>query len=96
MIVDKKTKLNNKRDSKEPVFIERPVPSQQQVKTFEKAVLKEVRQEEIDDNLSEIYKDKSGEMVDVSKLHHKKDFIFVSVIKRLFVLAVLFFPLILR
>jgi len=90
MIVDKKTKLNNKRDSKEPVFIERPVPSQQQVKTFEKAVLKEVRQEEIDDNLSEIYKDKSGEMVDVSKLHHKKDFIFVSVIKRLFVLAVLF------
>ena len=90
MIADKKTKLNNKRESKGPVFVERPVPSQQQVRTFEKAVLKEVRQEEIDDNLSEIYKNESGDMVDVSQLHHKKKFVFVSVIKRLFVLAVLF------
>jgi hypothetical protein len=90
MIADKKSRLNNKKLTGEPVFVERPVPTEQQVKTFEKAVLKEVRQEEIDDNLSEIYRDKNGNMVDVSHLHKQKDFIFVSVIKKLFVLAVLF------
>lgn len=90
MIADKKSRSGNKRNSSEPVFVERPVPSEQQVKIFENAVLKEARQEEIDDNLSEIYRDKSGELVDVSHLNHKKDFIFVSVIKKLFVLAVLF------
>lgn len=90
MITDKKSRLGNKRNPSDPVFVERPVPTEQQVKIFENAVLKEVRQEEIDDNLSEIYRDKSGELVDVSHLSHKKDFIFVSVIKKLFVLAVLF------
>lgn len=90
MIADKKSRLNNKKINGEPVFVERPVPTEQQVKIFEKAVQKEVRQEEIDDNLSEIYRDKNGDLVDVSHLHHQKDFIFVSVIKKLFVLAVLF------
>ena len=90
MIADKKNRLTKKTNLAEPVFIERPVPTQQQVRTFEKAVLKEVRQEEIDDNLSEIYRDSDGDLVDVSHLHHKKDFIFVKVIKNLFILAVLF------
>lgn len=89
MIVDKKSRLNNKRSSLEPVFVERPVPTQKQVKIFEKAVLKEARQEEIDDNLSEIYRNDKGELVDVSHLHHRKDFIFIKIIKKIFVLAVL-------
>jgi len=73
----------------DPVFIERPVPSQQQVNIFERAVKKEAHQEEIDDNLSEIYKDKSGKMVDVSHLDYQKKSLLVSTIKKLFVFAVL-------
>lgn len=89
MVVRKKNKLNNPRSSSEPVFIERPVPTEQQVKIFEKAVQREAREEEIDDNLSEIYRDKNGDLVDVSQLHYKKDSLFISVIKKIFVLAVL-------
>jgi len=85
MTTDKK----NSAKSDEPIFVERPVPTKQQVKNFEKAVLKEVRQEEIDDNLSEIYRDKEGELVDVSHVHSQKDSVFVKVLKNLFVLAVL-------
>lgn len=81
---NRKLKKNNN-----PIFIERPVPSQQQVNIFEKAVKKEAQQEEIDDNLSEIYKDKSGKMVDVSHLNYQKKSLLVSTIKKLFVLAVL-------
>ena len=83
------TLKKNRTESGEPVFVERPVPTKQQVKSFEKAVQKEVRQEEIDDNLSEIYRDKEGELVDVSHVHSQKDSVFVKVIKNLFVLAVL-------
>ena len=83
------TSKKNRNESDEPIFVERPVPTKQQVKNFEKAVLKEVRQEEIDDNLSEIYRDKEGELVDVSNVHSQKDSVFVKVIKNLFVLAVL-------
>src|SRR5574344_617210 len=90
MIVDKKNRLNGKSKKADPIFIERPVPTQEQVKNFEKAVLKEVRQEEIDDNLSEIYRDENGELIDVSQVRSKKDFVFVRVIKNIFVLAVLF------
>lgn len=90
MIADKKNRSNDKVKKITPIFIERPVPTQEQVKNFEKAVSKEVRQEEIDDNLSEIYRDENGELIDVSQVRSKKDFIFVRVIKNIFVLAVLF------
>jgi len=86
MIVNSNRKL--KKD-KEPVFVERPVPSERQVEIFERAVRKEARQEEIDDNLSEIYRDKEGKLVDVSHLHHEKSSVLLSIIKKLFVLAVL-------
>lgn len=86
MIVNSNRKL--KKDQ-EPVFVERPVPSERQVEIFERAVRKEARQEEIDDNLSEIYRDKEGKLVDVSHLHHEKSSVLFSVIKKLFVLAVL-------
>ena len=86
MIVDSNRKPKK---SANPIFIERPVPSERQVEIFERAVKKEARQEEIDDNLSEIYLDKDGKMVDVSHLHHEKSSILLSVIKKLFVIAVL-------
>jgi len=86
MIADSNRKLKK---NGQPIFIERPVPSEKQVEVFERAVKREARQEEIDDNLSEIYLDKKGKMVDVSHLHHEKSSFLVSVIKRLFVLAVL-------
>jgi hypothetical protein len=82
-------KSNEKKDGSEPLFVERPVPTKDQVKTFEQAVKKEVRQEEIDDNLSEIYRDKSGNLVDVSHLYHKKDSVFVLIIKKLFVFSII-------
>ena len=78
MIVNSNRKL--KKDQ-EPVFVERPVPSERQVEIFERAVRKEARQEEIDNNLSEIYRDKEGNLVDVSHLHHEKRSVLFSVIK---------------
>ena len=82
--------LNRKiKKTGQPVFVERPVPSEKQVEIFERAVKHEARQEEIDDNLSEIYRDKSGEMVDVSHFYQEKNSFLVSLIKKLFVLAVL-------
>lgn len=72
-----------------PVFIERPVPSEKQVEIFERAVKKEARQEEIDENLSEIYRDKEGRLLDVSHLSHEKGSFLLSLIKKLFVVAVL-------
>lgn len=89
MITDKKSRINSKQNSTEPIFVERPVPTKEQVKIFEKAVQKEVRQEEIDDNLSEIYRDENGKLIDVSHVRSKKDFLFVKIIKNLFVIAVL-------
>ena len=88
MSINKRSKNKDENNPEEPIFVERPVPSENQVDLFEKAVKKEARQEEIDDNLSEIYRNKSGEMVDVSHIHHEKGSILVSVIKKLFVLAV--------
>ncbi|MEI6835879.1 MAG: hypothetical protein WCK59_03515 [Candidatus Falkowbacteria bacterium] len=86
MISDSNRKLKK---GNKPIFIQRPVPSEKQVEIFERAVKREARQEEIDDNLSEIYLDKKGKMVDVSHLHHEKSSFLVAMIKRLFVLAVL-------
>ena len=88
MSINKRSKNKDENNSGEPIFVERPLPSEDQVKLFEQAVEKEERQEEIDDNLSEIYRNKSGEMVDVSHIHHEKGSVLVSVIKKLFVLAV--------
>jgi hypothetical protein len=81
---NRKLKKNSK-----PVFIERPVPSEKQVEVFERAVKHEARQEEIDNNLSEIYRDKSGDLVDVSHLRREKGSFLVSAIKNMFVIAVL-------
>jgi hypothetical protein len=53
-------------------FVERPVPTEKEVATFERVVGREVREQEIDSNLSEIYSDKKGGTVDVKKMVIKK------------------------
>lgn len=58
-------------------FVERPVPTEKEVSSFERAVNREARNQEIDTNLSEIYKDKEGELVNVKKLKVKRRQLFV-------------------
>lgn len=53
-------------------FVERPVPTEKEVASFERVIKQEAREQEIDSNLSEIYQDKKGERVDVQKMNVKK------------------------
>jgi hypothetical protein len=53
-------------------FIERPVPSEEEVADFEKVIGREARHQEIDLNLSEIYRSRDGSMVNVKKMKIKK------------------------
>ena len=58
-------------------FIERPMPSAKEVSHFEKVIDREVRHQEIDSNLSEIYRDRDGSMIDVKKMKIKKRQLFL-------------------
>ena len=53
-------------------FVERPVPTAKEVAHFDRAIHQEVREHELDSNLSEIYSDKNGQRVDVSTMKIKK------------------------
>jgi len=71
-------------------FVERPVPTEKEVATFERVVGREVREQEIDSNLTEIYQDKKGTKVDVKKMNIKKRPSFlIRLFKKLFLLALL-------
>lgn len=71
-------------------FIERPVPSEQEVVGFEKALDKEVRNYEIENNLSEIYSDKKGELVNVKKMKVKRrQLLLIRFFKKLLILTLL-------
>lgn len=59
-------------DSEFSLFVERPVPSDKEVKNFERAVEREEREKEIDSNLSEIYSDQEGGRIDVKKMNIKR------------------------
>lgn len=74
---------------KRPVFSAHPVPTKDQVKKFEQAVRQEAHQEEMDDNLSEIYRDNKGDLVNVSEFKSRKKSLLVSILKNVFVLAVI-------
>ena len=77
-------------DSSLSSFVERPVPTDREVATFERVVNREARDQEIDSNLSEIYRDKDGGRVDVKKLNVKKRAPFlVRLFRRLLILALL-------
>lgn len=92
----KKNNENNKLDLRKSSksglakFIQRPLPDEEEVSDFEKTVNKEIRQDEIENNLSEIYQDKKGNLVDVTNENFKKKKNwFLIIFKNLFLLAIL-------
>ncbi len=70
---DKKINLKKEKKSGLARFTQRPLPDESEVSDFERSVNKEIREEEIDDNLSEIYQDKKGDLVDVTSKSFKKN-----------------------
>ncbi len=71
-------------------FVERPVPTEKEVASFERVVGREVREQEIDLNLSDIYEDKQGGQVDVQKVKIKKRPMFiVRLFKKLILLGLI-------
>jgi hypothetical protein len=92
MAEEKKTKKVLRVDKKESsglsAFIERPVPSDKEVASFERVVGREARNQEIDNNLSAIYTDKKGSLVDVKKMKikHRQLFI-IRLFRNLIILA---------
>lgn len=88
----KKEPIKKKRVKKDKIsssFLERPLPESDEVSQFEEAIKKEVATEEIDANLSAIYSDKKGELVDVSKVKKRKRLILLVFFKKIFVLTIL-------
>jgi len=70
-------------------FVERPMPTDREVNSFEKAIKKEVRHREMDDNLSEIYRDRRGDMVNVKKMTQKKSRFWRRLFGRLIILVII-------
>ncbi|MHB8903486.1 MAG: hypothetical protein ACYC40_00045 [Patescibacteria group bacterium] len=71
-------------------FVERPLPSEKEVSNFEKIIEREARHQEIDSNLSEIYRSKDGSMIDVKKVKIKKrQLILIKFFRTLLLLGIL-------
>ena len=89
--IKKNIKVDQEKSSGLSAFIERPMPTEQEVKNFERVVEKEARHQEIDSNLSEIYKDSKGDLIDVKQVSAKKKTnIFVRIFKKLLFFTLLF------
>ncbi len=66
-------------------FVERPVPGEEELIDFERALRREVRDQEIDLHLNDVYSDKKGRRVDVGRLEKKKrPNLFLKIFKFLF------------
>lgn len=61
-------RINQQKSSGLSSFIERPIPTEKEVSGFERVMNREARQQEIESNLSEIYRDKDGRLIDVQKM----------------------------
>jgi len=85
-----KSKLNLKKQNKPASFLQRPLPDEYEVERFEQAIKKEVMAEEMDSNLSAIYHDKKGNLIDVSKVKKRKRLRLIVLFKQLFVLTIIF------
>jgi len=70
-------------------FNKKPLPSDEEVKSFDEFVDSEIKEEEIEDSLSEIYQDKKGNVVDVSSLDIKKSSFLMRVFGFLVFMAVI-------
>ncbi|MCU0680126.1 MAG: hypothetical protein MUF50_02360 [Planctomycetes bacterium] len=68
---EKKIKTNSS-SSDFSDFVKHHLPKEEEVEEFDEIVNKEVRQEEIDQNLNEIYKDRKGNIIDVKRVDIKK------------------------
>ncbi len=64
--------VKNKKNSGLSEFVKRPLATDEEVRGFEASVKSQHREDEIEENLSAIYKDKKGNLIDVSKLKIKK------------------------
>ncbi|MFA6513968.1 MAG: hypothetical protein WCT50_01590 [Patescibacteria group bacterium] len=83
-------KIDKKNSSGLSAFTQRPMPTENEVANFEKVVEREARHQEIDSNLTEIYRDKKGGLVDVKIMKVKKRQLFViKMFKRLLVISLL-------
>lgn len=83
-------KIENRDSSSLSAFIKRPVPTNNEVSNFEEVIEKEARHQEIDANLSEIYKDKKGGLVDVKKMKIKKRRIwFIRLFRKILFLTII-------
>lgn len=83
-------KINNEESSSLSAFVKRPIPSTNEVDDFEEILDKEVRHQEIDSNLNEIYRDKKGELVDVKKMkRRKRASLIVRIFKKLIIVVLI-------
>ena len=88
--IKKRIHIDKENSSGLSSFVERPVPTEKEVASFERVVDREVRQKEIDSNLKEIYQDKKGKLVDVKRMRKQYGSnIMVRLFKRLFFLVIL-------
>ena len=88
--VKKLLRVDKEENSGLSAFTERPVPTEKEVVSFERVVNREARNQEIDTNLSEIYTDRKGGMVDVKtvKVRHRQLFI-IRFFKNLLIICLL-------
>lgn len=71
-------------------FVERPVPTEKEVSSFESAIKREARSQEIDTHLSEIYTDKKGNLVDVKKMKiRRRQLAIIRFFKKLLIFTLL-------
>jgi len=75
--INKKIRVDKQENSSLSAFVERPVPTEKEVDSFEKVVKQQARHQEIDSNLSEIYRDKRGDLIDVKKMKIKRRQLFI-------------------
>ncbi len=88
--IKKMIHVDKEKNSGLSAFVERPVPTEKEVDSFERVVDRELRHKEIDSNLKEIYQDKKGGLVDVSRMRKQQGGnIIVRVFKRLFWLTII-------
>ncbi len=86
----KMLRVDKKGDSSLSAFVERPVPTEKEVASFERVVNREMRNQEIDTNLSEIYANKKGGFVDVKTMKIRRRQLFIiRFFRRLLVLTLI-------
>jgi hypothetical protein len=88
--VKRKIRINREDNSGLSAFVERPVPTENEVENFERVVDREVRHQEIDSNLTEIYSDQKGALINVKKMNVKrKQVLLIQILKPLFTVVLL-------